>query len=466
MYEIKYRDMSEMIISGKICFNSIPLNWRLSKFKFISNMRIGNSINAADKDEKYSREFDEYYNYIGTKDLDRETNIITYENDLFIPLKNKFKIAKKESSLLCIEGGSAGKKLGYLDRDVCYGNKLCNITANETAISKYIYYFLQSRKFGEQINLKMNGIIPGISVEELKNIELILSVTTDQQKIANFLDIKTSQFDSIISKKEQLIQKLEEAKNSLISEVVTGKVKIDDGKLIKRNSSEMKGSGTEEFGLISREYKISKIKFHGDFKAGISKSAKYFGKGYPFVNYPDVYRNREISVASGLALTTAKEKIDFSIKKGDVFFTRTSETINDIGESCICKSCIKNGSYSGFIIRYRLREKDRTDYNYLKYYFQNSNVKKWFARQLNIVTRASLSQEKLKELLYILPSYEEQSIIGNYLEEKTKQIDNIINKTFNQINTFKQAKQSLISEAVTGKIDLRDWEIIEEGEMQ
>lgn len=466
MYGMKYRDESEILTNDKTCFNLVPLNWRLSKFKYVANMKTGNSINAADKDEKYSNEFEEYYNYIGTKDIESETNKITYENDLFIPLKNKFRIAKKNSSLMCIEGGSAGKKLGYLNRDVCYGNKLCNITANETAVSKFIYYFLQSRKFVEQINLKMNGIIPGISVEELKNIDLILSDTTEQFKIANFLDIKTSQFDNIILKKEQLIKKLEEAKKSLIFEVVTGKMKIVDGQMVPRDTSEILNSGVEEFGFIACDYRVSKIKFHGDFKAGISKSADYFGKGYPFVNYPDVYKNEELVMGSGLAITSKKERIDFSIKKGDLFFTRTSETIDDIGESSICKTDIENGSYSGFIIRYRIWDKSKVDYKYSKYYFRNLNVKKWFARQLNIVTRASLSQDKLKELPFILPSYEEQKMIGTFLENKVGQMDSTIHKTFEQIEKLKQAKQSLISEAVTGKIDLRDWEIIEEGELQ
>lgn len=466
MCEMQYRNESELIINNKKCFNLIPSDWWLTRFKHISNMRTGNSINADDKDEKYSSEFEKYFNYIGTKDIQSGTNKITYDNDLYIPLKNRFIIAQKESSLICIEGGSAGKKLGYLDRDVCYGNKLCNITANVTAAGKFIYYCIQSRKFVEQINLKMNGIIPGISVEELKNISLILPEIVEQQKIANFLDLKTSQFDNIILKKEQLIKKLEEAKKSLISEVVTGKVKITDGKLVPCDANEMRDCGIEEFGLIASDYRVSKIKFYGDFKAGISKSADYFGKGYPFVNYPDVYKNKEIASGSGLALISKKEQIDFSIKKGDVFFTRTSETIDDIGESCICKSDIIGGSYSGFIIRFRLRDKNEIAYDYLKYFFQNSNIKKWFARQLNIVTRASLSQDKLKELPLILPSYDEQKAIGEYLNSKIAQLDSSVAKTSLQIEKLKQAKQSLISEAVTGKIDLRDWEIIEEGEFQ
>src|SRR5699024_7837251 len=79
---------------------------------------------------------------------------------------------------------------------------------------------------------KLNTIRMRIPMEKLSSVKIPIAFNLDQEKIANFLDEKTSQFDSIISKKEKLIERLEEAKKSLISEVVTGKVKVvktDDG---------------------------------------------------------------------------------------------------------------------------------------------------------------------------------------------------------------------------------------------
>ena len=93
-----------------------------------------------------------------------------------------------------------------------------------------------------------------------------LSLNSKQEKIANFLDEKTSQFDLIISKKEKLIERLEEAKKSLISEVVTGKVKVvktDDGyELIKRSSEEMKDSGVEWLGEIPKDWEVKKLNIY------------------------------------------------------------------------------------------------------------------------------------------------------------------------------------------------------------
>lgn len=457
MYEIKYREKDDFYDSGIKWLRILPKTWNIKAVKYgfvrknrkaklqnpivLSLARRGIKIREIESNDGQIAE--SYYNY----------NPVTKGDLLLNPMDL---VSGANCNMSNVEG--------------VISPAYFNLRSKPSHSPKfYDYYFkLQywSRAFfahGKGVSYENRWTLNN---ETLMNYKIPYTEYIEQQKIANFLDIKTAQFDQIISKKEQLIEKLEEAKKSLISEVVTGKVKIVDGQLIERDDSEMKDSGVEEFGLIANDYRVSKIKFYGDFKAGISKSAEYFGKGYPFVNYSDVYKNEELVMGSGLAVTSEKERIDFSIKKGDVFFTRTSETIDDIGESSICKTDILKGSFSGFIIRYRVWDKNKIDYNYAKYYFQNLNVKKWFARQLNIVTRASLSQDKLKELPLILPAYEQQKYIGIFLNDKVSKIDLIIKKTIEQIEKLKQAKQSLISEAVTGKIDLRDWKIIEEGEMQ
>lgn len=443
MYEIKYRNENDLKDSGVEWLGNIPKSYGVISAKYLASIKTGS------RDTQDRVDDGQYPFYVRSKNIEK---IDTYSFD--------------EEAILTPGDGDIGGIFHYVNGKFDYHQRVYKYSNFKDCNCKYLYYYLMIFLKRKVIGLSAKSTVDSLRLPMLLNFECVLCSLLEQQKIANFLDIKTAQFDNIIEKKEQLIEKLQEAKKSLIFEVVTGKMKIIDGKMAPRDASEMLDSGIEEFGFIACDYRVSKIKFHGDFKAGISKSADYFGKGYPFVNYPDVYKNEELVMGSGLAITSKKERIDFSINKGDVFFTRTSETIDDIGESSICKTNIANGSYSGFIIRYRVWDKSKVDYNYSKYYFQNINIKKWFARQLNIVTRASLSQDKLKELPFILPSYEEQKNIGLFLEYKVNQIDSTIHKTFEQIEKLKQAKQSLISEAVTGKIDLRDWEIIEEGEFQ
>ena len=88
----------------------IPSNWCWTRLTFLSDLLTGNSINAKEKENKYMN-LSEGYNYIATKDISFNSNI-NYNNGVKIPFENNFKIAKKNSSLLCIEGGSAGRKIG------------------------------------------------------------------------------------------------------------------------------------------------------------------------------------------------------------------------------------------------------------------------------------------------------------------------------------------------------------------
>src|SRR5690554_2849624 len=112
-YEIKYRNEDEMKDSEIEWLGKVPKEWIGCKIKHIASLRTGNSISASDKDNKYTRIIDNYYPYIATKDIDVDTKSIEYDNDLFIPKSTKFEVAKRDTSLICIEGGSAGRKIGY-----------------------------------------------------------------------------------------------------------------------------------------------------------------------------------------------------------------------------------------------------------------------------------------------------------------------------------------------------------------
>jgi len=463
MYEIKYRDESDLLMSDNTWFAEIASDWKFSKFKYISIMKTGNSINATDKDEKYSIRFIDYYNYIGTKDIDGNTNVINYENDLFIPRKNKFKIAQRNSSLICIEGGSAGRKLGYLNENVCYGNKLCNIVTNKYAVNKFIYYILQSRKFVEQINLKMTGIIPGISVEEFKNINLILPQIEEQQKIANFLDIKTAQFDLIISKKEQLIKKLEEAKKSLISEVVTGKVKIVDGKLIERDISEMKDSGVEWLGMIPKDWDVTKVKYYYDIQLGKMLQPIQKKKSDQYVKYLCTINTSWTGLKRDIIKSMWFSKVEmlkYTVKNNDLIVNEGG----DAGKSCIVTN-LEEPLYIQNAI-HRVREKDELSNLYLHYWLYFLKAIQFVELICNKATIMHFTVDKFSNLELLKPVCSEMIEMIKSLDKSVLKINETVKKQMELINNLKQAKQSLISEAVTGKIDLRDWEITTEGELQ
>ena len=173
-------------IADEIPFE-IPSSWAWVRLGEICQIYTGDSINQTQKLTKYTN-LEDGRCYIATKDVSFDGSI-DYENGVKIPFEeSKFKIAPRNSVLLCVEGGSAGKKIGYLDCDVCFGNKLCCF--NPLLIEpKFIYYYLQSQIFIYSFTQKMSGIISGISLNAIKTIVIALPPLQEQKRIVEKIEL-------------------------------------------------------------------------------------------------------------------------------------------------------------------------------------------------------------------------------------------------------------------------------------
>ena len=167
-------------ITEQIPFET-PKNWVWTRLSHIANIYTGNSISETEKKSKFTDVIGRYY--IGTKDVDFNNRII-YDNGIAIPKQYEpdFKLAPNNSILMCIEGGSAGRKIAILNQDVCFGNKLCRFSPF-VGIGKYMYYYLQSPSFFELFNLNKTGIIGGVSIAKVKEILIPLPPIKEQQRI-------------------------------------------------------------------------------------------------------------------------------------------------------------------------------------------------------------------------------------------------------------------------------------------
>lgn len=212
--------------------------------------------------------------------------------------------------------------------------------------------------------------------------------------------------------------------------------------------SEYKDSGVKWIGEIPGHWKTIRLRFLGNAQNGISKNGEYFGSGFPFITYGDVYNSSTLQNASGLALSSKEDQNLYSVKKGDIFFTRTSETIDEIGFSSVCLNTIPNGTFSGFLIRFRPNSNDLGT-KYSSYYFRCRIHRNYFAKNMNIVIRASLGQTLLKNLPVIIPPLPEQEAIVTYLDTKVAKIDEYISIAEKKIAALEELKQTIIAEAVT-----------------
>lgn len=310
--------------------------------------------------------------------------------------------------------------------------------------TKYGYYYFYNMWQREIFNqLGNNGVRSALNVSDMLNLPFMMMSENEANKIADFLDEKVGEIDSVITKIKETIEDYKKYKQAVITDAVTKGLNPE---------VEMKESKNNYLGFIPAHWTEKRLRFLGICQNGISKSAEYFGDGYPFVSYGDVYKNYSLpEQGSGLIKSSEDDRNIYSVQYGDVFFTRTSETIEEVGYASTCLKTIDNATFAGFVIRFRPNNQEELLPEFSKYYFRSNIHRKFFVKEMNLVTRASLSQELLKKVPILLPPLSEQKKIAVYLDRKCFEIDKLITRKKELLTDLESYKKSLIYEYVTGK---------------
>lgn len=309
--------------------------------------------------------------------------------------------------------------------------------------NRFYFYWFSNPIVVESLKMLGNSAVQvKFNKSQLRQYMLPKPSLSEQQAIADYLDEVCSKIDEIIAEAKASIEEYKELKQAVIFEAVT--------KGLDRNV-EMKDSGYDFIGCIPAKWKMCKVRHLGILQNGISIGGEAFGNGYPFVSYGDVYRNYSLpKTVDKLVRSSEEDRKRYSVERGDWFFTRTSETIDEIGFSCVCEETILDAVFAGFLIRVRpFNGKIYT--GFAKYYFRSKHLRSFFVKEMNLVTRASLAQGLLKDAPVVLPPYNEQVEIANYLENRCEIIDSVIENKESTIADLEAYKKSLIYELVTGK---------------
>ena len=402
----------------------IPENWNEVKLKYLVAITTGN------KDTENKEPDGEYPFFVRSKTVER-INSYSYNGE----------------AILTAGDGDIGKIFHYINGKFDFHQRVYMFYKFKNIFVKFLYFYLKENLHKEVIKLSAKTTVDSLRLPMLQDFVISIPPLQEQQQIANFLDTATAKMDTLIEKQTKLIELLKEKRQAVISHAVTKGLDPD---------VKMKDSGVEWLGEVPEGWEVTPLRYIGRLQNGISKGADYFGLGFPFVNYGDIYKNATLPLCvAGLANSTNEDRKMYSVQKGDVFFTRTSETIDDIGIASTCLETIENATFSGFTIRFRQLKRILNE-NFSKYYFRSGHAQAFFEEQLNLVTRASLGQDILKQLPVLLPRMEEQQAIADYLDDKTSKIDTLIDKAIKSIDLLKEKRTVLISAAVTGKIDVRE----------
>lgn len=204
-------------------------------------------------------------------------------------------------------------------------------------------------------------------------------------------------------------------------------------------------------GIVPKEWTEHTLSEFFDFKNGLNKEKEAFGKGTPIVNYTDVWGKRGLLKENikGKVLLSKNEIDLYKVEEGDVFFTRTSETIEEIGLSSVLLEPINDCVFSGFVLRARPKKAGIVkEYNI--YCYSSAIMRHEITRKSSMTTRALTNGTLLGEVNINLPNQKEQEKIAEILQEQ----DRLIELKEKLIEEKKKQKQYLMEALLTGKVRL------------
>lgn len=171
---------------------------------------------------------------------------------------------------------------------------------------------------------------------------------------------------------------------------------------------------------FTEDWETEEVGYYYEFKNGLNKGKEFFGYGKPIVNFTDVFHKRGLYAfdLKGKVDVTKDEINNYSVRKGDLFFTRTSETIEEIGQPSVMLDEPEDAVFSGFVLRARALDIDPLEILFKKFAFNTSTFRSEMVKKSSMTTRALTSGTAIKKMFFSFPkNKDEQRRIGTYITQ-------------------------------------------------
>ena len=335
---------------------------------------------------------------------------------------------------------------------------VCKIV-DESLNVRFLHFLLRTAKYKTYYNQYSYGIRVGqwdMHYEDLKNMKVYIPPLTEQEQIVRFLDWKVSEINKLIGIERGKIQNLEELKNKAIDKAVIHGLKPQKEKLNEDIRWEIS---------YPSSWKIERLRNIFSFRKGLSiTKANLEPNGIEVINYGQIHskKNTMVSLNEDLFKYVNESYLETDaaslVKKGDFIFADTSEDLEGCGNCAYIDRC--GEIFAGYhtVIAH---PKERTNNKYFAYLFKSSVWRYQVRKKVNAVKVYSITQQILKDVFLFVPSELEQVQIVEHLDKLCYQIDEFISTAKKKINELEDMKAVVISDVVTGKIDVRNVEIPE-----
>lgn len=432
----KYQKYTEYQDSGLEWLGDLPNHWEIKKLVWFFSAEKGKNGQLLTK-EYCGLNTGEFPVYSGqTENNGIMGSINSYEFDV-----------GDNGVLFSTTVGAKAMTLSYLQGKFSLSQNCMIIKPRKNNINTRFYYYHCQPLFAKERALIPEHMQASFRVEDLYSYRISLPPIIEQVQIANFLDYETAKIDSLIEKQQQLIELLKEKRQAVISHAVT--------KGLNPNVM-MKDSGVEWLGQVPEHWGITKLKWKALTTSGstptTSKYELYYENGnIPWIrttdlNNSDLYET-PISITSKAVNDTA-----CSILPINSILIAMYGGAGSIGKHALLKfeSTINQAVCGVLPSKYF-----NSDYLHRFYEFYRPF---WMIGAMGTRKDPNIGQDHIKEATVLLPPLEEQEKIAKYILDIQIAYDNLTNRAEAAIQLMQERRTALISAAVTGKIDVRNWQ--------
>jgi type I restriction enzyme S subunit len=429
--------------SNSVWLGTLPSHWEVKKLKFVANPQPSNVDKKTIDDEipvQLCNYVDVYKNdFIDSKVAFMQATATSAEIEKF-KLNIGDVIVTKDSETpqdiavpaLVVEES---------DNLIC-GYHLTQIK-QKLINGSFLFRLFQSKGFNAQFIVQANGVTRfGLPSYAIDNAFVPIPSLDEQQKIADFLDYKTTQIDALIEKKEALLLKLQEKRSALIAQAVTKGINPD---------VTMKDSGVEWLGEVPSDWLVLPLRrLVNSVKTGSTPTnvneGHFQDDGLNWFRPGDFSNNIYLEKAEKSLSTDGATEVR-TFPKHTVMHVGIGATIGKVAITVSPSSC--NQQINAIVCN------DRLDPIFAAYFLQS--IKDYIVKCGKYTTLPIINQDETKSLFFTVPSLLEQNLIASYILKNSEYIEKQNKKINSAILLLREYRSALITNAVTGKIDVRDF---------
>ncbi|HBT4763273.1 TPA: restriction endonuclease subunit S [Klebsiella pneumoniae] len=433
----KYKAYPEYKDSGIEWLGEVPNHW-----KTVSISRLFSRVKRTGYTEKELLSVYRDYGVIPKSSRDDNNNkpsedLSPYQlvepNDLVM---NKMKAWQGSIAISEYEGIVSPAYFVYKPNNVLF----------ELAHPRYVHYLLRNPIYVTQYLSRSKGIRVNqwdLDPDEFRNIELLLPDKTEQEKIYCFLDHETAKIDDLIAKQQQLIELLKEKRQAVISQAVTKGLNPD---------VPMKDSGVEWLGEIPSHWEMKRLAYLGSARNGLTYSPENITdqeSGVLVLRSSNI-QNSSLCFDDNVYVNSIIPE-QFLVKENDLIICSRNGSRNLIGKNALISKDAEGMAFGAFMAIFR------SPLNTYIFWVLNSPLFDYQSGSFLTSTINQLTIGNLNSMEIPVPTLKEQKEIAQYLSRKNDNFIALINRVKDSIALLQERRTALISAAVTGKIDVRDW---------